>query len=65
MYRKQLSYFSARRKNVYKSDIVMASWFPIKVLRKLQKAHYSDIGIDYRPSYDSFDIVEWNDAPWR
>ena len=64
MYRKQLSYFSARRKNVYKSDIVMASWFPIKVLRKLQKAHYSDIGIDYRPSYDSFDIVEWNDAPW-
>jgi len=65
MYRKQLSYFSAKRKNVYKSDIVMASWFPIKVLRKLQKAHYSDMGIDYTPSYDGFDVVEWNDAPWR
>ena len=65
MYRKQLSYFSARRKNIYKSDIVMASWFPIKVLRKLQKAHFSDMGIDYTPSYDGFDIVEWNDAPWR
>jgi len=34
-------------------------------LRKLQKAHYSDMGIDYTPSYDGFDVVEWNDAPWR
>ena len=64
IYRKQLSYFSTKRKNVYRSDVVMASWFPIKVLRKLQKATYSDMGIDYKPSYEGFDVVEWNEAPW-
>ena len=67
-YRQQLLYFDGKpvsKRNKEKTDIVMASWFPIKVLRKLQKAHYSDMGIDYTPSYDGFDVVEWNDAPWR
>ena len=65
MYRKQLMYFAMSGKNKYKSDIVMASWFPMKVVRKLQKAHYADIGIDYTPSYEGFDVVEWNEVPWR
>jgi len=43
----------------------MASWFPMKVLRQLQKEQYADIGIDYTPSYEDFDVVEWNEAPWR
>ena len=65
MYRKQLMFFGASGKNKYKSDIVMASWFPMKVLRQLQKEQYADIGIDYTPSYEDFDVVEWNEAPWR
>ena len=65
MYRKQLMFFGSSGKNKYKSDIVMASWFPMKVLRQLQKEQYADIGIDYTPSYEDFDVVEWNEAPWR
>jgi|TARA_R100001082_G_scaffold48876_1_gene26385 endogenous inhibitor of DNA gyrase (YacG/DUF329 family) len=64
MYRKQLMYFAMSGSNKYKSDIVMASWFPMKVFRKLQKAQYAEIGIDYIPSYKDFDVVEWNEAPW-
>ena len=69
LYTSQLVYFSSAKnksKSVgTKTDIVMASWFPMKVVRTLTKLTYADIGIDYIPSYDGFDIVEWNDAPWR
>jgi endogenous inhibitor of DNA gyrase (YacG/DUF329 family) len=64
MYRKQLSYFSASRKNIYKSDIVMASWFPIKIVRRLQKEFVADMAHEYTPSYGNVDISNMNTAPW-
>ena len=64
-YTKQLSYFASKgNKNSYKSDIVMASWFPMKVIRNLQKLTYADMGLDYTPSYEGYNMLDLNDIPW-
>ncbi len=64
-YTKQLSYFASKgNKNSYKSDIVMASWFPMKVIRNLQKLTYAEIGLDYTPSYEGYSMLDLNDIPW-
>ena len=47
----------------YKSDIVMASWFPMKVIRRLQNARFDDMMVEYRPSFSGLDMASWNDAP--
>ena len=48
----------------YKSDIVMASWFPIKIVRRLQKEFIAEMGYDYNPSYGNMNISSMNTAPW-
>jgi len=65
-YTKQLVYFASKGKGGkgYKSDVVMASWFPMKVIRALTKLVYSDIGIEYTPSFDGYNSVQWNETPW-
>jgi len=67
LYTKQLTYFASKGKGGrgYKSDIVMASWFPMKVIRTLTKLTYSDMGIDYTPSFDGYNGIQWDDIPWR
>jgi len=67
LYTKQLTYFASKGKGGkgYKSDIVMASWFPMKVVRTLTKLTYADIGIDYTPSFDGYNSIQWNETPWR
>jgi hypothetical protein len=67
LYTKQLTYFASKGKGGrgYKSDIVMASWFPMKVIRTLTKLTYADIGIDYTPSFDGYNSIQWDDIPWR
>ena len=68
IYRRQLLYFSNAANKVssrgYKSDIVMASWFPIKIVRRLQKEFIAEMGYDYTPSFKSFDVSEISTAPW-
>jgi len=66
IYRRQLIYFStsASRGKGYKSDVVMASWFPMRVIRRLQKERIAEIGLDYKPSFGEWDISEMNEAPW-
>ena len=69
IYRRQLIYFSsaaskASRAKSYKSDVVMASWFPIKVIRRLGKERLAEVGLDYKPSYGEWDISNMNEAPW-
>ena len=66
IYRRQLIYFStsASRGKSYKSDVVMASWFPMRVIRRLQKERIAEIGLDYKPSFGEWDISEVNEAPW-
>ena len=67
--RQQLIYFSSasgtNSKSVNsKTDLVMASWFPMKVIRQLTKLVYADIGIEYTPSFDGYNSVQWNETPW-
>ena len=66
-YRQQLLYFDGKpvsKRNKEKTDIVMASWFPMKVFRRMQKEHAADIGLDYNPSYGEYKMTDMNDAPW-
>ena len=66
-YRQQLLYFDGKpvsKRNKEKTDIVMASWFPMKVFRRMQKEHAADIGLDYNPSYGDYKMTEMNEAPW-
>ena len=65
-YKKQLIYFASKgqNKSKYISDIVMASWFPMKVIRRLSKSSYANMEYDYEPSYSNFAETDWNEAPW-
>jgi hypothetical protein len=68
IYRRQLIYFStgaskqSGRNN--KSDVVMASWFPMKVIRRLQKERLAEVGLDYKPSFGEWNISNMNESPW-
>ena len=67
-YRQQLLYFDGKpvsKRNKEKTDIVMASWFPMKVFRRMQKERLADIGTDYTPSYGDYKITDMNEAPWQ
>ena len=69
IYRRQLIYFSsaaskASKAKNYKSDVVMASWFPLKVIRRIGKERLAEVGLDYKPSYGEWDLSEINEAPW-
>ena len=64
LYKKQLSFFASKGRG-YKSDIVMASWFPMKVVRRLQTARFDDMMVEYSPSFSGINTASWNDAPWR
>ena len=69
IYRRQLIYFSsaaskASKARSYKSDVVMASWFPMKVIRRLGKERLAEVGLDYEPSFGEWDISDMNESPW-
>jgi len=69
IYRRQLIYFSsaaskASKAKSYKSDVVMASWFPLKVVRRLGKERLAEVGLDYEPSFGEWNISNINDTPW-
>ena len=66
-YKKQLIYFASKGQQKAKtvSDIVMASWFPMKVIRRISKTSYANMEYDYEPSYGGFSETEMNEAPWR
>ena len=65
-YKKQLIYFASKgqKKNKTVSDIVMASWFPMKVIRRISKTSYASMEYDYEPSYSGFEETDMNEAPW-
>jgi len=70
IYRRQLIYFSsaaskASKAKNYKSDVVMASWFPIKVIRRLGKERLAEVGLDYEPSFGEWNLSDMNESPWR
>ena len=69
IYRRQLIYFSsaaskASKAKSYKSDVVMASWFPLKVIRRLGKERLAEVGLDYEPSFGEWNLSDMNESPW-
>jgi len=65
-YQKQLVYFASKGSGGrgFKSDVVMASWFPMKVIRTLSRLSYADLSYEYSPSYEKYDTIDWNELPW-
>lgn len=48
-----------------KTDILMASWFPMKVIRRFRKeAQASEDAAADGASYAEFEQTEWNEVPW-
>ena len=67
LYTKQLTYFASKGQSnsrAIASDVVMASWFPMKTVRTLTRLTYGDMSYDYSPSYDKYDSIDWNELPW-
>jgi hypothetical protein len=69
--RSQLLYYDGaapRNRNTragYKSDLVMAAWFPMDVIRRAQNEFISEMGVDYEPEYAWFSGSDWNEVPWE
>lgn len=47
-----------------KSDVLMASWFPQKPIRRLLREHQAAIDVQYSPMFEAYQQSEWNSAPW-
>ena len=69
LYRSQLVYFSSAQNKSRtvgtKSDIVMASWFPMKTIRRLQKERLATMGMDYSPSFTGYEGLGLDLDSWR
>lgn len=46
-----------------KTDIVMASWFPMDVIRRAQSEYFAELGTEDDPDYQ-IGTDDWNEAPW-
>ena len=70
IFRQQLIYFSqASAKNSRsvktKTDLVMASWFPMKRIKTLQKTLQAQMEYDYEPSYQGLQASTMNEPFWN
>ncbi|MEE8373963.1 MAG: hypothetical protein V3R87_09600, partial [Dehalococcoidia bacterium] len=71
LYIAQAQYFSreaasanSNARRGYKSDVLMASWFPMKAIRRWVKEYESEIAYEYDQSFATFRTMDWNEAPW-
>ena len=69
IFRQQLIYFSqagaSNSRNVKtKTDLVMASWFPMKRIRTNVKMMLAEAESDYTPSYSYYKQSEYNEVFW-
>ena len=69
IFRQQLLYFSqagaSNSRNVKtKTDLVMASWFPMKRIRTNVKMMLAEADSDYTPSYSYYKSSEYNEVFW-
>jgi len=69
LYKSQLVYFSSAQSKSRtvgtKTDIVMASWFPMKSIRRMQKERLATMGYDYEPSYSGYSMMDIDLDTWR
>lgn len=47
-----------------KTDILMASWFPMKAIRRFRKEHQAQADVSDDFSFTNFGTTEWDTAPW-
>jgi len=50
------------RKN--RADLLMASWFPMKVIRRWSAEWEAAMSVEYEQSFRSFQRTDWDRAPW-
>jgi hypothetical protein len=67
--RQQLIYFSSASSSNSKSvssktDLVMASWFPMKRVRQTVKLVLSEVDNDYNPSYSNYKMTTYDERMW-
>ena len=69
LYTSQLVYFSSAKnksKSVgTKTDIVMASWFPMRAIRRMQKERFAELGYEYEPSFTGYEPSNMDVDTWR
>jgi hypothetical protein len=69
LYTSQLVYFSSAQNKSrsvgQKSDLVMASWFPMKTIRRLQKERLATMGMEYEPSFSGYSGLDIDIDVWR
>ena len=69
LYKSQLVYFSSAQNKSrsvgQKSDLVMASWFPMKTIRRLQKERLATMGLEYEPSFGGYEGSNIDLDNWR
>ena len=72
-YRHQLIHFSSagdtkispqKHRRGTKSDLVMASWFPMDKIRRARSVVIAEMGVEYTESFVSFPESEWDSPPW-
>jgi hypothetical protein len=69
LFGRQLIYFSnaPRNRNTvagYKSDLVMAAWFPMTVIRRARADNYAQMGVQYPATFRGYTGNRWNNVPW-
>lgn len=71
LYRSQLihfttdqSYLRGTRNRRVQSDLVMASWFPLKAIRRSLQQLLGDVVVEYDQSYAWMNGTDWSSAPW-
>ena len=69
LYTSQLVYFSSAKNKSKsigtKTDIVMASWFPMRAIRRMQKERFAELGYDYNPSFSGYEPSSMDLDNWR
>ena len=69
LYTSQLVYFSSAKNKSKtvgtKTDIVMASWFPMRSIRRMQKERFAELGHDYSPSFSGYETTNIDIDTWR
>ena len=49
----------------YKSDVLMASWFPLDVIRREQTEFFATIVVDYEPMYAGLSFFDADQPMWE
>ena len=69
LYTSQLVYFSSAKNKSKsigtKTDIVMASWFPMRAIRRMQKEKFAELGYEYSPSFTGYESSNMDLDNWR